>query len=87
MRPEQDPKYEAWNGRIINRKTRKQIPDDEPVFILRAKDWRAINALRTYMMSCENEEHKAAVSQRMHDFNKFRREHSEEMKEPDTDIA
>lgn len=84
MRPEQDPKYEVWNGRIINRKTRKQIPDDEPVFILRAKDVAALMALQAYELACANEEHRQAVTHRIYDFKKFQRAHPDEVKEPDT---
>lgn len=84
MRPEQDPKYEAWNGRIINRKTRQQIPDDEPIFILRAKDAVAITALLAYEHACTNAEHRQAVTHRIYDFKRFQRAHPEEVKEPDT---
>lgn len=45
----QEPKYAIGErGRIVNRQTRKPIPDDEPVLILRAQDKLAIQALMAY---------------------------------------
>lgn len=48
----QEPKYGVnLQGRIFNRHTGTPIPDEEPLFILRAKDRRALAALSVYLDS------------------------------------
>jgi len=88
MTPNQEPKYEARGGRIFNRATGEAIPDDEPVFILRARDTTALAVLVAYHsdhLLCGNSEHAAAVLKRVKDFQRFMREHSDRMKYPDTE--
>lgn len=87
MDPKQEPKYQANGGRIFNRASGEQIPDDEPVFILRARDSTAIATLLHYYMghlASQNDQHAEAVLGRLHDFQRFQREHPERMKYPDT---
>jgi hypothetical protein len=82
---EQEPKYTTANGRIVNRASGETIPDDEPVFIFRARDVRAAPVLRFYMTQvAANVEHWAAVERRLKDFQAFAESHPERMKEPDT---
>ena len=80
----QEPKYKAVAGVIYNRATGEPIPDDEPVFILRAKDLNAIDTLEFYRNQCENPEHQAAIARRMDDFKRFADRNLSKMKEPDT---
>jgi hypothetical protein len=40
----QERKYDAVDGKIVNRATGKPIPDDEPIVIFRAKDKLAVLA-------------------------------------------
>lgn len=88
MSPKQEPKYSASaDGRIVNRATGEPIPDDEPVFIFRARDKHAASALIFYRDQCKNEHHKAVIQSRWEDFMRFWREHPERMKEPDTEIS
>ena len=86
MSPKQEPKYEARDGRIYNRATGESIPDDEPVFILRARDVHAISMLAHYGAAVVHGqlEHWDAVQERLNDFSRFRRDHPERMKQPDT---
>jgi hypothetical protein len=85
MKVEQEPKYTTnADGRIVNRASGNPIPDDEPVFILRAKDANAIKALRSYHMNCHNFAHRKIVAGRIADFERFAAEHPERMKEPDS---
>lgn len=81
----QEPKYTTSqkDGRIVNRATGKAIPDDEPVFILRAQDVNAVHALMAYLDNLEDEEHAAAVGARMDAFEAFAAQHPERMKTPD----
>jgi hypothetical protein len=87
MDAKQEPKYRAEGGRIINRASGEAIPDDEPVFILRARDTTAVATLLNYYQGhrlCQNDQHADAVLQRLRDFQRFQREHPQRMKYPDT---
>jgi hypothetical protein len=84
MTPDQEPKYDFNNlKQLMNRKTCEAIPDDEPVFILRAKDKNAALVIAYYKKLCTNEAHKEVINSRLHQFVDFAHEHPERMKEPD----
>ncbi len=83
----QEPKYDAIAGQLVNRATRQPIPNDEPVFVLRAKDRNALAALSAYRSRCVDLEHIRAIDKRMEDFQRFMQDHPERMKEPDTRSA
>ena len=87
MLPSQEPKYGIRGGRIINRQTGAPIPDDEPIFLFRAKDRLAVRILTAYFSAIEDPEHARAVAARLEDFKRFAREHPERMKDPDTRAA
>lgn len=81
----QEPKYNAEAGQLVNRASGKPIPSDEPVFILRAKDRNAVQAIMHYRSLClGNPEHYQAVDARVGDFLEFAANHPERMKYPDT---
>jgi hypothetical protein len=83
MKPEQEPKYDVdYHNRIMNRETCEPIPDDEPIFILRAKDKNAALAIAYYKKLCANEKHQEDVNRRLHDFVEFAHNHPERMSEP-----
>lgn len=84
MKIEQEPKYKAVAGVIYNRASGEPIPDDEPVFIFRARDRNAIAALLRYMDICYDDEHRLAVAKRVVDFQRFAADHPHRMKQPDT---
>ena len=83
--PAQEPKYTSSSktGRLVNRATGKPIPDDEPVFIIRAQDIHAISALRWYRSVVNEPDQEQAVSRRIADFEAFAAAHPDRMKEPD----
>lgn len=81
----QDPKYDFKDGQLISRDS-GPVPHDEPVFILRAKDSRAVAALAYYQSICRDADHQVAVGKRIEDFERFEAEHPDRMKEPDTII-
>jgi hypothetical protein len=85
----QESKYttSAKDGRLVNRASGKAIPDDEPVFVLRAQDVHALPALLGYMTLVENDAHRAALQARALAFEAFREAHPERMKFPDTAAA
>jgi len=85
MKIEQEPKYAvSAHGKIINRHSGEEIPEDEPIMIFRARDKNAAPMIAYYMKLCRDEQHKAIVKQRLHHFVDFIHAHPERMKEPDT---
>lgn len=86
---DQEPKYTTAtkDGRIVTRATGKPIPDDEPVFILRAQDYLATAALQAYLDQIDDPEHAAAVQKRIDAFDDFAAANPERMKQPDTVAA
>ncbi len=87
MLPSQEPKYGIRDGQVVNRGSGAPIPDDEPIFIFRAKDRLAVRILTAYFSAIEDPEHARAVGARLEDFKRFAREHPERMKDPDTHTA
>ncbi len=87
MLPSQEPKYGIRDGQIVNRESGASIPDDEPIFIFRAKDRLAVRILTAYFSAIEDPEHARAVAVRLEDFKRFAKEHPERMKDADTRAA
>lgn len=95
MNCNQEPKYEIKEGKLVNRQSGVAIPDDEPVFILRAQDKHAAEAIEAYyeiLAEAEagegetiTDETLEAVDARVVQFEKFAIKHPSRMKEPDTE--
>lgn len=81
----QGSKYDVFKGKIVKRRDRTPIPDDEPVFILRASDRNTVHALFKYANQCQDNDHRNTVIDRIHAFTLFAEEHPERMKEPDSE--
>lgn len=79
-----DAKYDVSTGDFVNRRSGLAIPDDEPVFILRARDRHAYRAIVDYAMNCDDEPHRIDVLNVARRFKQFALEHPEKMKEPGT---
>lgn len=73
-------------GRITVRATGKPIPDDEPVFILRASDRHAVDVLDFYSTRCDGTQSFAA-EQVAEVFQQWANANPGRMKEPDTTVA
>lgn len=86
---EQSSKYTASSktGRITVRATGKPIPDDEPIFILRASDVHAVDVLAHYTGLCEHDDHRVQADRVTEAFERFAETHGTRMKEPDTTVA
>lgn len=84
MNTNQEPKYGIVNGRLYNRQSGEFIPDDEPIFILRARDKYAANLLAHYKSMVTNSQHYEAVSLRLVQFDNWALNNPKRMKEPDT---
>jgi hypothetical protein len=81
----QERKYDAVDGKIVNRATGKPIPDDEPIIIIRAKDKNAVLTLQRYKRLCEDPLHKDVIQGRIDDFHAWQDKNMEKIKEPDSD--
>lgn len=90
MKTKQEPKYKI-KGRIVNRQSGQAIPDDEPIFILRARDVTAVELLKKYgdlvKASGCNTEHRTSVQKRVDQFSKFAADNPDRMKVPDTTLT
>ena len=82
----QDPKYDIEDGKLVNAATREPIPDDEPIFILRAKDKWAKRAVENYKTMCQDPEQRSSVNVRLGEFIDFSIDNKDRMKEPDTEL-
>lgn len=76
-------KYKIDNGRIVRRADGVPIPEDEPLFILRAQDINALPALLAYHVLCKDLNHKASIVKSINAFKQFATENPDRMKEPD----
>lgn len=80
-----DEKFDT-TGQIVKRSNGEIIPEDEPLFLIRARDRLAIAALLEYRrMSAEdgcNDFHFEHLDKDIEAFKKFREEHPERMKQP-----
>ncbi len=69
----EDRKFKFEDGRFVNRVSGEAIPDDEPVIIFRARDWRALPVLNFYLSICEDEHHRQAIQDRIDEFAAYAR--------------
>ena len=76
-------KYKIENNQIVNIFTGVPIPEDEPVFILRAKDAHASFVLQDYWGYCEDPIHDDAVNVQIEKFEKWQKANQDKVKEPD----
>ncbi len=76
-------KYKIENNQIVNIATGVAIPDDEPVFILRAKDTNSYLALDNYLQLCENGEQQKSIDALIDIFDKWQKANPDKVKEPD----
>lgn len=80
-----DGKFEVRDGRIVNKVSGEPIPDDEPRFLLRARDHHAYQTLMHYLALCEedcNSLHLEGTKQTIRKFIDFTNAHPERMKQP-----
>jgi len=76
-------KYKIDDNRLVRRADGVPVPDDEPLFIMRAQDKYALSIIIAYHAICTNLEHKSDINKSMQDFRDFRDKHPERIKEPD----
>lgn len=87
-----DSKYVAMETanlglQIVNKRNMDVLPGDEPLFLLRGRDWLAMKLLERYLELCEANkcapEHIAGVRAVLREFQDFADHHPERMKLPD----
>jgi hypothetical protein len=76
-------KYKILDGRLVKREGEIPVPEDEPLFIFRAKDRKALAVLVAYVMIVDNLEQKAAIQTCIADFRVFQEKHPDLMGEPE----
>jgi len=76
-------KYKIENNRLVRRSDGVPVPDDEPLFILRAQDIKALPIILAYKIICRDITHIAGIVKSIEDFTRFRDSHPDRMKEPD----
>jgi hypothetical protein len=73
---------------IVKTGTLDRIPGDEPLFLVRGRDRIAVSMLKAYRKLCEEDgctaTHLQGISGRIEEFEKFRKDNSERMKQPGT---
>lgn len=84
LTPVNDPKYAVVDGQFVNRASGEAIPEDEPVFIFRARDWHAEQIIHAYAGLCTDPQHIEIVLECARNFQDFKNDHPDRMKEPDT---
>ena len=75
-------KYKIEDNKIVKRSNGHPIPDDEPLFIFRAKDRKALPILVAYNQILDNLTQKESVTKSINDFRAFMEKHTERMSEP-----
>jgi hypothetical protein len=72
-----------YNIQLVNKHTGSIIPDDEPVFILRARDIHAVTAMIAYAEVCKNQSQQIEVYNRIDEFQEWQINNQGKLKEPD----
>lgn len=75
-------KYKIKDDRLVKRDTEIPIPENEPVFIFRAKDRKALAALVAYGQVVDNLDQREAVMKSVEDFRRFQENNPDLMDEP-----
>lgn len=77
--------HEAVKGRLAQFEGR--FPQDEPIFVLRGQDRKALAGIRAYNLACTPEtspmEHLEAITNAIDLFERFRIDNPDRMKHPD----
>lgn len=81
-----DGKFHIENDQIIKTSNGDVIPEDEPVFLLRARDYLALPMLQHYCLLCVkdgcSDYQMRGLRERLLQFEKFAAANPEKMKQP-----
>lgn len=68
---------------VLRRDVVETVPSDEPVFVLRSRDCKALATIRAYQSNFSpTSEHWKIIQAVINDFTKFRNENPDKMGEP-----
>lgn len=84
----QDKKFYIEDNRLVGQSG--PVPDDEPLFILRARDVNAIPTLRQYFQIASRNsasQHVRAITEAIERFQTFKESNPDRIKVPDTDLT
>jgi hypothetical protein len=74
------------SGQIVKTSNGEVVPEDEPLFLLRARDRLALPLLREYWSMCEDDDctdyQMRLMAEVVDRFSAFAREHPDRMKQP-----
>jgi hypothetical protein len=76
----------STDGKIYKKSNGEILPADEPLFLMRARDWLAVRTLEGYRElsiadGC-NDYHFSMIDSEIARFKKFKEDHPERMKQP-----
>jgi hypothetical protein len=81
-----DSKYATDGTYLYNKVSGEVLPEDEPLFLLRARDILAVDAIQHYLNLCNAnkcvESHLLGVIEVLRRFENFQVEHPDRMKQP-----
>lgn len=75
-------KYQIIDNKLVKRSNQVPVPDNEPLFIFRAKDRKALATLVAYNMILDNLDQKAEVTKSINDFRAYQEMNPDKMAEP-----
>ncbi len=75
-------KYMIKDNRLVKRSNQVPIPENEPLFIFRAKDLKALPVLVAYSMIVDSLDQKESIQRSVEDFRRFMAENPDKIGEP-----
>ena len=79
-------KYHVEGERVVKTHNGEEVPEDEPLFLLRARDRLALPLLQIYQQLCLDDDctdfQMVLVGRVLNDFVSFKNAHPERMKQP-----
>ncbi len=70
-----DPKYGIRDGKLFHKQGGYDVPDEEPVMVLRGKDPVALAMIRLYLDSGVDEGHRASATERLEAFAAYQKKY------------
>jgi len=81
-----DGKFEIRDNQLVKRSNGDVIPEDEPVFVFRARDYLALPILRYYLQRCQQdnctEYQLSLLKKRIAVFEQYAADNEDRMKQP-----
>ncbi len=76
--------FEIIENRLVSKTHDEAVPENEPIFVLRARDSKALGTIRCYQSLFTPTSRNWKIIQKiLEDFSEFRQKFPEEMKKPE----